>query len=401
MKVLFLTGQYPFPQQPERCAYSGYIAQALARHVDIDVVSPQPWVPPLPRRFLRGSWSWMRELPEAGTVYGVPVRYPRYLAIPRLTRPFLGNIFTWLLRRHVGRNGRLPYDVVHASWLYPEGIAAAAFAAQYGVPSVVTALGSDAYVLPQDPAIGGAIRRGLLDATVLTGVSRPLCRELEVLSGGKVPVVYTPNGIDATVFSFAPELRAAARQEIGAQPGTPLLVFVGRLEPVKQVELLLRGWAASALSKVPGARLVVIGEGTRRQALEEEARASGAPVEFLGQRGQAVVARWLAAATLVCLSSKSEGMPNLVLEALASGTPVVSTAVGGVPDLIDDRCGVLAADQSPAAYAAAIDAAGARQWDPAAVAACGSQPWEKSVETYLEAYRLAVSRGRSGTDAIV
>jgi glycosyltransferase involved in cell wall biosynthesis len=138
---------------------------------------------------------------------------------------------------------------------------------------------------------------------------------------------------------------------------------------VKALDVLLRAWALLARDGqgAGAARLILIGEGTERGALERLARQEGVAdhVEFLGPRPQPVVAEWIAAADLLCLPSHAEGSPNVVVEALASGTPVVASRVGGIPDLVDDGVnGLLVTPGDPAALASALAAALGRDWDP-------------------------------------
>jgi len=164
------------------------------------------------------------------------------------------------------------------------------------------------------------------------------------------------------------------RAALGVGAEERLVLFVGHLFPVKAVDELLRAWGLRARrgSLAPGERLVLVGEGSERAGLECLAREEGVAdrVAFLGALPQVRVADWIAASDLLCLSSHSEGSPNVVVEALASGLPVVATCVGGVPDLVaHGENGLLVPPADPAALADALDAALARSWDADAIAA--------------------------------
>ena len=140
--------------------------------------------------------------------------------------------------------------------------------------------------------------------------------------------------------------RSAARQRIGIDDRVPLVMSVGRLTPIKGFDVLK---AAATLVKAEGVRFVVIGEGEERRALE------GGPLELIGARDDA--AALLAAADVVVCPSRSEGFPQIPLEAMAAGRPVIATRVGGTPEaVIDGETGVLVEPESPRALAAAIDA---------------------------------------------
>jgi len=157
----------------------------------------------------------------------------------------------------------------------------------------------------------------------------------------KVHVV--PNGVDAARFHHRPA--AEARQALGNSGITAedrVVLFVGNLVPVKGPDLLIEAWAElqagrSGRRDEPGLRLVVIGDGPMRGRISRQAarlRVSGS-VSLLGSRPHEEVALWMNAADALCLCSRNEGMPNVVLEALASGLPVAATDVGACREILD------------------------------------------------------------------
>ncbi len=144
-----------------------------------------------------------------------------------------------------------------------------------------------------------------------------------------------------------PELppREEVRRRLGLQG--PTLVFAGRLVPQKALEVAL-----AAVERVPGVRLLVAGDGEERQRLEPRA---GGRVRFLGPRSREQVFELFRAADAAVLSSTWENFPHAVVEALAVGTPVIATAVGGVPEVVrDGENGLLVPPRDPEALAAAI-----------------------------------------------
>jgi len=148
------------------------------------------------------------------------------------------------------------------------------------------------------------------------------------------------NGVDPSRFRPDPDARRAVRDELGIPPAAWVVGTVGRLVAEKNQDLLVR--AAAPLLGAP-ARLLIAGDGPRRR--EIEALAAGLPggrhVQLLG--GRRDVPRVLAALDVFALSSRTEGLPLAVLEAMAVGLPVVSTAVGGVPHVVEDgKSGLLA-----------------------------------------------------------
>ena len=144
--------------------------------------------------------------------------------------------------------------------------------------------------------------------------------------------------------------RDELREELGLRG--PTFAFAGRLTAAKALDVALQAVAA-----VPDASLLVVGDGPDRGALEEQTRELGLDgrVRFLGGRSREDVLRILAAADAGLLSSRWENFPHLVVEALAAGTPVIATAVGGVPEIVrDGENGLLVPPGDPAALAAAM-----------------------------------------------
>jgi len=153
------------------------------------------------------------------------------------------------------------------------------------------------------------------------------------VAGERIGVV--PSGVDTAAYEVPAALREEVRRSLGAAPGEPLVVAMGRLHEQKRMDLLLDAFAA-ALPKVPSARLSIAGVGSLREDLEARARSLGiaARVSFPGFRAD--IAPVLAAGDLFALSSDDEGLPYVVLEAMAAGRPVAATDVGSVGDLVVD-----------------------------------------------------------------
>ena len=164
--------------------------------------------------------------------------------------------------------------------------------------------------------------------------------EVEGLREETVRVIY--NGVDTAVFRPASAAeRSAARRALGLSDDAVVLMAVGSLKPIKGVDDLLRA-AASVMHARARVRLVLIGEGPDRVSLETQARALGIAdrVSFLGLRDD--VDGLLRAADALVLASRTEALPTVILEAMATGLPVVATHVGGVPEMVEpDRSGLL------------------------------------------------------------
>jgi glycosyltransferase involved in cell wall biosynthesis len=289
----------------------------------------------------------------------------------------------------------------HADVVYATATYAAAAAASMGKPLVVK--------LVSDPAFERAWRYGLYRGPAdgferASGAKLAALRRLRDLSLGRARRIVVPSrylaerairwGLDAekveVLVNPAPPPLAVAPEPLG--PRT--LVFAGRLTPPKALPVLL-----DALAVVADAELIVVGDGEERELLEHRVRDLGLEgrVRFVGSRPRDDVLRYLAGARAAVLSSAWENLPHAAVEALAVGTPVVSTAVGGVPEVVhDDVNGLLVPPNDPAALAEAIRrvldddalrdrlAAGAQP----SVAAIGREP----IYTRLEAILAEAAR---------
>ncbi|MFB3907594.1 MAG: glycosyltransferase [Candidatus Eisenbacteria bacterium] len=182
---------------------------------------------------------------------------------------------------------------------------------------------------------------------------RELCERHRVAPPEKVRVV--PLGLDLARFAASSALRRSLRAEIGAGARERLVGWVGRLTDVKNPDLLLQA-ASAAIETLPHpVRFVVVGDGALRGPLEEQARSLGLAgrITFLGYRTD--LDRILADLDLLLLTSKNEGTPVAVIEAMAAGIPVVCTSVGGVPEIVRGYpLATLVADRDPRALAAAM-----------------------------------------------
>jgi glycosyltransferase involved in cell wall biosynthesis len=360
LRVVVLTTFFPSPRDPFRTPFLRNLVDAMAGDCDQELVIPVPRRPPI------GPWRDARPVPASESHAGWTLAHPRYAAIPGLhwlsgLTYFLG---TWrTLRALRQRHGRY---VLHAHCAYPDAVGAALAARVLGLPLVVTAHGSDINVSGRQRLLRPQIRWALRTARRVIAVSAPLAEavsELTNLPADRVRCIPCA-GYSPTVFRpRAAVERAALRRTLGLDAPARVVLFVGHLVPVKALDVLLRAWYV---------RLVLIGEGTQRDTLERQARELGVAdrVAFLGPKPQPAVADWIAAADLLTLPSHAEGSPNVVVEALASGTPVVASRVGGIPDLVADGVnGLLVPAGDAAALADALAAALARPWDATRISA--------------------------------
>ncbi len=239
------------------------------------------------------------------------------------------------------------FDVIDAEYFFPDGPAAIALGQHFGVPVSIKARGSDIHVWGNAPATAAQVAHAGLAADGLLAVSPALKADMVALGmpADKIQVHYT--GVDKAVFGRIE--RGTAREMLGIDG--PLVLSVGTLTERKGQTLLI-----DALPQIPGAMIVFAGHGPDRAALEARAVSNGVAdrVRFVGSIDHDAMALWLAAADVMALATESEGLANAWVEALASGTPVVTTNVGGAPDVIASAVAGRLIPRTADAFASAI-----------------------------------------------
>jgi len=231
-------------------------------------------------------------------------------------------------------------DLVGGEYLYPDGVAAAIVASEIRRPYVLTARGTDVNVLAREPRLQEPILRAIRGAATTITVSAALRDSLLDLGCDASKIVCLRNGVDLDLFR--PIDRKSARSKLGIA-GKRVLASIGNLVPEKRHALVI-----NALPSITGAVYVIVGDGPERGTLERLAadRSVRERVLFLPGRNQSDLIDIYSAADVFVLPSSREGWPNVALEALACGTPVVAADVGGVREIIAGSPGSIAVDGS-------------------------------------------------------
>lgn len=368
MKILILTNLFPTPWDPLRGAFNRQQFERLGEHHEVDVLTAVDF-----RERLRGVRGEVR-ISTLRTDHFVFV-YP-----PRIGRSLHAVFWLLSLLWQRGRSLRAArYDCLLASWAYPDAVAVSWLARRLGIPYLVKVHGSDLNVQASHALRRPQIRAALRGAGAVVAVSRALADKVAELGvdRSRLRVIY--NGVDHALF--APGSRSAARVRLGLSADTPLLLYVGNLKSSKGCLDLLEAFPA-VLAARPRARLVFVGAGPARAALLDRATAPGCAgrVQLVDAVAHAALGDWFRAADLLCLPSHNEGVPNVVLEAMACGTPVVASHVGGIPEVVPGYAGILVPPHAPKALSAALLEATEKSWDSARIAAhADAFRWEDNV----------------------
>jgi glycosyltransferase involved in cell wall biosynthesis len=242
-----------------------------------------------------------------------------------------------------------PFDVIDAEFFFPDGLAAVRLGKALGVPVSIKARGSDILYWGRQPAAMRQVVDAGCAADGLLAVSAALKADMVALGMPEDRITVHHTGVDHALFS--PLDRPKAKAALGVSG--PLIVCVGTLMKRKGQGLLIE-----AIEGVPGATLVLIGHGPDRARFEAQAAALGLAdrVRFTGAIPHAEIAQWLGAADAMALASQSEGLANVWVEALACGTPLVITDVGGAREVMDrPEAGHLVPSDASAIAAAIVE----------------------------------------------
>lgn len=370
-RVLVFTTLFPNPAQPLRALFVRHRVAATARHCPTRVVAP------VLRRTILGGIANVQRPGD------LEVTHPTYTTLPLLGRCTDGFMLYRQTLAHVRRiHAEFPFDVIDAHYAFPDGAAATLLAAHFRVPVAVTVRGGDLDLLPRFRLRRRAVERTLRRANRVFAVSEHLAARAIELGASSRSILVVPNGVDSDVF-FHADLEAA-RRRLGASVDRALIVCAGNLLAEKGQHVLVE---ALARMEVGGEdpHVVVIGsdpsptEAYRRRLERDIDRLRlGGRVRLLGSVDQRALGDWYRAADLLVLPTFREGCPNVVREALACGTPVVASRVGGVPELItSEELGLLVEPGDTDALARAIHEALRRSWNrPEIAARAGKRDWQ-------------------------
>jgi glycosyltransferase involved in cell wall biosynthesis len=404
--VVMVTSSYPrFPGDSVGTFLEPIAKSVAARGHEVHVVAP--WHPlvrrptdddgvrlhfykysPIESLYVFGHASALRD--------DVTLRAAAWVAAP------LALFAGWRTVRSVARRYRA--TIVHAHWVIPGGITAALAAP--ALPLVVSLHGSDVYVAETVGPARRAARFTFRRAGFVTACSDDLAGRAIRLGALPSRLETVPYGVDVDRFRPEPSAREALRNELGVTPGVPIVFAAGRLVRKKGFEYLIE-----AFERVPRGVLALAGEGSLGDELRARAAAAGVAdrVRFLGNLPQDRVASWLAAADVVVVPSvrddagNVDGLPNVVLEALAAGTPLVTTAAGGIGAVVTpDRTAFVVPERDASAIAAALQRA---IDDPDAARRIGAAGrtlveqefgWERAARRFEHAYARALAFKSSG-----
>jgi len=382
-----------------RPAHGIFVANRLAHllesgAVTTAIVAPTPWFPSTNPRF--GEYARHAAVPGFEEVSGQPVNHPRYPVIPKVGMHLAPLLLYLGARRTIGAilRGGFEADLIDAHYFYPDGVAAILLGKTFGKPVVITARGTDINHIADHPLPRRMIRWAAREAAGLITVCQALKDRLVEIGVDAERIRVLRNGVDLEVFQPVDRETARAKYRLTGR----VLLSVGHLIPRKGHHL-----AIEALAALPGTTLLIAGTGPEHAHLTALCRRLGVTerVRFLGQVPHTDLAEFYSAADVLVLASEREGWANVLLEAMACGTPVVASKVWGTPEVVaDPAAGMLVADRTGPGFAAALSQLFTNLPSRAATRSYAEQfSWDATTAGQIELFRSVIARTSSLSSA--
>jgi teichuronic acid biosynthesis glycosyltransferase TuaC len=340
INVLSFTTLYPNDRQPRHGIFVEQRLRQLIKATDIQlkVVAPVPWFPLKSKCF--GQYSIYSKVEKNEDRFGIDVYHPNYLVIPKVgmsITPLLLAVAGLKKIKELIKNGFKP-DIIDAHYVYPDGVAAALIGKWLNIPVVITARGSDINILPKYALPKKMILWATKEAAMNITVSRALKTEMQKLGVPVSDIEVLRNGVDLEIFNILPDVRKGKCVKVNK------LISVGNLIELKGHHLIIE-----ALINLVDSELTIVGEGPNEIQLKQLAVNFGVDnrVNFVGYKTHKELVRLYNEVDALILASSREGMPNVLLEAMACGTPVITTMVGGAVEVVTEvSSGILLKERS-------------------------------------------------------
>ncbi|MCM2681477.1 glycosyltransferase [Echinimonas agarilytica] len=338
MKVLVVSSLYPNNANLKHGIFVHHRMKQLRAHypeIEIKVIAPVPWFPIASDTF--GEYGRFAKAAAFEVIDGIEVYHPRYLVVPKVGMQLTPLSFARAIRttaEQIKADG-FDFEMIDGHYYYPDGVALERACRTLKVPFNVTARGTDINFIPeQSPAARQKIELVLQKTTHNLAVCKALMDTMQDdLGAPKHNAVVARNGVDLELFAYADENQQTAQQQKLGLKSSKMILSVGHLVERKGHHLIV-----DAMQHIDDCELWILGAGEMRNSLEQQIKKLGLEhkVKLLGEMTQPEMIQYYQSADCLVLASSREGWANVLLEAMACGTPVVATNIWGTPEVLPE-----------------------------------------------------------------
>jgi glycosyltransferase involved in cell wall biosynthesis len=351
-KVLVLSKNYPNPVFDVLGLWVENLVRDSTKYCEPKVISPVPYCPPIlgmPEYYAR-----LRSIPRRCQTDAIDIFHPRMLVGPGHSLYSFESRAYYRAALPVAKHLRhdFPFDLIHAHFTYPDGVAAVRLGKKFGVPVIITEHVPWGPWTDHNAFVHRESVKAVEECAFHVAVSGPVRESVvqAVGASGKLRVI--PVAVDGTIFQT---------REDGDHPPPTQLLFIGAIRPVKGVDILLRAMRL-LVDSGRNVTLALVGESyfksyrreydRLRQMVEDLGLKSR--VHFVGKRRPPELVHSIQESAVLVLPSRAESFGVVLVEALSCGIPVVATRCGGPEDIVTEDVGLLVPPEDPAALAAGI-----------------------------------------------
>lgn len=369
MKILVISHLWPGNPQSTNPLSGIYVKEqidALRVHEDVDVAVPVMLLPNLGEILKKKVCPFVRLFWREDRI--MPVKY-----IPMISKHINGIIIGIIMSFKLKRN----IDIIHAHTVFPDGIAAAMLSAMTGKPFVVTIHGSEIMFIKKRPLDRMIARYILNRSSYIISVSERMKQILRHI-GVNVPIEIIRNGIS---------------ESFEKSSGNAIL-FVGKLIDVKDPVMLIEAFRLFSM-KNEGTELIIAGDGHLRKKIEHlvnEYNLSGR-VRLLGFVERDRINEVYEQGSALVISSRSEGFPTILFEAMSAGMPVVSFDIGGIAEIVNSKNGIIVKERSAEALSMAMHESINKEWDRDAIRAAASRYTWNNIAVNITDIYMRIKKG--------
>ena len=334
-KILAISYLFPNPVQMNHGIFVFNRLKAMSKYADIVVINPLPIFPPLKNT---QRYKLLERVPEQFEMEGLKVYYPKFLSIPKFFKQIEINSYYNSVKKVIEQES-LEFDVIDLHWTFPDLPTGYRLSQRYNVPFNITLRGMEAFHIQDGGVRQQVVAKYLQHADKVISLSEEMAEAADEIANTSARTTVIRNGVNSEKFYYLP--KEQCRDKLGLNQEDFIVLGVGALVYRKGFDLVIQALANIKKSNNLGRiKFLVVGAKGAEGDYQKELNALVAQhdlnetVQFVGAVDNADLIYWYNSVDVFCLSSRGEGSPNVLTEAIACGTPAISTDVGSAPEIM-------------------------------------------------------------------